>query len=124
MDGFYVAKIQKLSDKRPGDEDDDKVKEEVVVENENEESEAEEINWAAEVKKALPNKQGRHEVRTEKMDGDSKKRAPAHDESSSAKEPKVKSHVSVPPKKQNKQKKTSTNAKVAKPRRRKQPVEM
>ncbi len=62
MDGFYVAKIQKLSDKRPGDDDEQKPEVvddegEEVMNDDDEDVEEEEdskmnIDWANEVKKA------------------------------------------------------------------------
>lgn len=132
MDGFYVAKIQKLSDKRPEDneKDEEDVKEETVEEKVGDTSE-EEIDWAAEVRRAVS--KGKKEVRKNTAapptaETDSKKR-PADDDDVDAnvvekKAKGKKSHMSMPPKKEQKKKKNSTNAKVTKPRRRKVPVEM
>lgn len=123
MDGFFVAKIMKLSDKRPEDVD-DKVEETEAVDNEEEESEVDETDWAAEVKKSVF--KSKKAIAKKEIDSDvetAKKRVAEVDEENAAKKPKVKSHVSVPPKSQKKQKKT-TNAKVTKPRRRKQMGDM
>jgi hypothetical protein len=51
MDGFFVAKIKKLSDKRPGL--DDEHKDDVIH---NETVEADDVDWAAEVQKATKEK--------------------------------------------------------------------
>ncbi len=133
MDGFYVAKIQKLSDKRPGDDDDNDgekemvdevVKNEVEVESE-EDDEKDEVDWASEVKKAVKKKPSKkNEEGVSQTKGRSKKtKRQANDNGTSqsqAKKAKVKpTNVSVPPKNLAKQKKKSTNAKVTKPRRRK-----
>ena len=130
MDGFYVAKIQKLSDKRPEDNEEEEANEETVEEKVGDTSK-EEIDWAAEVRRAVS--KGKKEVRKNAVDAptaetDSKKR-PADDDDDDAnvatkKAKGKKSHMSMPPKKGQKKKKNSTNAKVTKPRRRKVPVEM
>ena len=126
MDGFYVAKIQKLSDKRPGD-DDDKAEEEVIEEEEEVDgTSAGETDWAAEVRKAVSQKKREESQQnvSAKTDNESKKRAADDNEKSQAKKAKaMKSQVSVPPKGKKKTK-NSTNAKISKPRRRKAPVEM
>jgi len=125
MDGFYVAKIQKLSDKRPEDGD-DKVEETEVVDDE--ESEVHGTDWAAEVKKSVfksKKANAKKEIESDKSEEAAKKRVAEDDdeEGIAAKKPKVKSHVSVPPKSQKKKTKI-TNAKVTKPRRRKQQGDM
>lgn len=117
MDGFYVAKILKLSNKNK-DEDDDE-KEQIAVENESEESDNDEdddeIDWASEVKKTV-----RKSKKSDETEPKSKKRQVEIKEDSDAKKPKLTSKkISAPPKSQ-KQKKKSTSAKVTKPRRRKQ----
>jgi len=132
MDGFYVAKIQKLSDKRPGDDDDDEGEKQMVdeeVKNEEEASDEEdedkdEVDWASEVKKAVKKKKKpskKNEERVSQTKGRSKKtKRQANDSGTGqSQEKKAKTHVSVPPKNPAKQKKKSTNAKVTKPRRRK-----
>ena len=122
MDGFYVAKIQKLSDKRPGD-DDDKNKEKESIQKKSDGEESDEIDWAAEVKKAVSKEKKNLVDDVGNSARKSQKRSSDKSESAVSKKPKVKSHVAVPPK-GNKKKKKATNAKVTKPRRRKQPVEM
>lgn len=122
MDGFYVAKIQKLSDKRPGD-DDDKDKEKESIQKESDGEESDEIDWAAEVKKAVSKEKKNLVDDVGNSARKSQKRSSDKSESAVSKKPKVKSHVAVPPK-GHKKKKKATNAKVTKPRRRKQPVEM
>mmetsp|Transcript_20061 Transcript_20061/g.29765 ORF Transcript_20061/g.29765 Transcript_20061/m.29765 type:complete len:601 (+) Transcript_20061:59-1861(+) len=93
MDGFFVAKIQKLSDRKPEDSLEPQEKQEIDDEAEKE------------VKAHEENKQKR------KADG-----KPIHIKENSKK--KVRSeHLSIPPKKQNQGKKKKTNAKVTKPRR-------
>ena len=131
MDGFFVAKIMKLSDKRPEDDDDkddDKVEETEVVDNEEEESEIDETDWAAEVKKSVFKSKKAIAKKGFESDVEMAKKRVAEaeakaEEENAAEKLKVKSHVSVPPKSQKKQKKT-TNAKVTKPRRRKQMGDM
>lgn len=142
MDGFYVAKIQKLSDKRPGD-DADAVVENVVEEDtktesamdvdekEEEEEEEEGVDWAVEVKKAVAKskkgKKSSSDKDSDKKSNDKKKRE-GDDALSASKAKKAKqetkSHTSVPPKNQGKRKKKPTSAKMTKPRRRKQQGEM
>lgn len=128
MDGFYVAKIKKLSDKRPED-DDEKIEESEMIDNEDEDEElaTDEIDWAAEVKKSV-HKSKKANAKRDFVEEQAKKRAAeeeneVEEEVHVAKKPKVKSHVSIPPKSQKKKKK-ATNAKVTKPRRRKQQGEM
>lgn len=123
MDGFYVAKIQKLSDKRPGDDDEEKEGAEVQeVQNEVESGneEEDEIDWASEVNKVVT-KKNKSNDEAPQAKSRSKKRQADNSVKSDAKKAKVKpTHVSIPPKNLTKQKKKSTNAKVTKPRRRKQ----
>ena len=116
MDGFYVAKILKLSNKNKDDND----KDEVVVEDASEESDNNDedddgIDWASEVKKTV-----RKSKKSDEIDAKSKKRQVEVKEDTDTKKPKLMSKkVSVPPQGQN-QKKKSISAKVTKPRRRKQ----
>lgn len=122
MDGFYVAKIQKLSDKRPG-EDAEKAQEE-VVEEAVESGSDNEIDWGAEVKKAISKEKKMH-VKEKPIDTTKEEETVSDsdvDEKKNANRDK-KSQVSMPPKGR-KKRKNSTNAKINKPRRRKQPVEM
>ena len=125
MDGFYVAKIQKLSDKHPCDEDDKKKKGyEVTEENEEkveEDVDDDEIDWANEVRKATIKSSVKGEQeKVNKMNKSNKRQGTTEDDKNKSKKQKVKSKkVSIPPKQGNKFKKKSTNASVTKPRRRK-----
>ena len=95
MDGFYVAKIEKLSDRRPED---------TLVEEEKGDIEEETMATTnAEKKNAL------------KVADDEKK----HQQKTQKREASKRSNVSVPPPRssQGKKKKQKTNAKVTKPRR-------
>lgn len=125
MDGFYVAKIQKLSDKHQCDED-DKKKEGNEVTEENEENieedvDDDEIDWANEVRKATIKSSVKGEQeKVNKMNKSNKRKGTTEDDKNKSKKQKVKSKkVSIPPKQGNKSKKKSTNASVTKPRRRK-----
>ena len=123
MDGFYVAKIQKLSDKRP-EEDAEKAQEE-VVEEAVESTSDNEIDWGAEVKKAISKEKEMH-VKENPIDTTKEEETVSDsdvDEKNAKKNRDKKSQVSMPPKGR-KKRKNSTNAKINKPRRRKQPVEM
>ncbi len=133
MDGFYVAKIQKLSDKCPCEEDDNDEKEDNLAE-ENEENMnsdgEEEVDWADEVKKATKiNKregsmkqknENKKVILTKKRDASNTK-----EKGNASKKQKLKSNnVSMPPPNKKNTKKNATNAKVNKPRRRKPQVEI
>jgi len=100
MDGFFVAKIQKLSDKRPGET---KPSEDVSADEEIQQGEAEKK------KKTISkhDKKGKGKVADKKRKHGEEKKA--------AKNP----HVSLPPKKGEQSKKQKSNAKVTKPRRKK-----
>lgn len=107
MDGFYVAKIQKLSDKKKGDSDQKPVK--------NEEEDKDQV--ATEVK---------NDAKKEKKTNGSKKKSKrkggkGKDEDIDPARMTKKLKVSVPPKKlnSNKKKEKKQNAKMTKPRRRK-----
>lgn len=105
MDGFYVAKIQKLSDKRPED----------TVEEASEVPDKKEVAMEAEkdTKQEKPNQ--KNEKKTKK----GKKRT-AEDERKAEKRRKKASKISFPPvQKQTRKKKKHLNAKVTQPRRRK-----
>lgn len=134
MDGFYVAKIQKLSDKRPGDENDENQTEEVDNESKEKEEVADEVDiddevdWAEEVRKATNTKEESKAIvesttqkkaikrDLDKNDGDAKTKKKQKTKSSNA---------SMPPQGgKKKAKKNSTNAKITKPRRRKLQTEI
>lgn len=111
MDGFYVAKIKKLSDKRPGIED---APEDTIVEDE--QVEVDDIDWAAEVQKSLSKTNlASAVVGSNKEQG--KKREAGEETGGPIKRSRAKSQVSVPPKKP--KKKARNSAKLTKPRRRK-----
>jgi len=143
MDGFYVAKIQKLSDRRPDDHEkeskvateggDINAKEksvESVSKDDNFEDDPE-IDWAAQVKKAAFSedraKDGKVSYMTEVNVGGSsmkhaKKRNGVVTNHHSSKKQKSKA-VSIPPIANNKSQKTkqlTRSAKLTKPRRQKQ----
>lgn len=137
MDGFYVAKIQKLSDKRPGDdegEEKEQAVEETVHDGANDDTSKDEIDWAAEVRKGVSKMEKNESRKQEVSDANSDDEVVVHENSKKRHKPGDKnreegmtkkakrSKVSVPPKRQ-KKKKNSTNASVTKPRRRKVPVE-
>lgn len=92
MDGFFVAKIQKLSDRKPEDSVEPQQHEtDEVAENEAETRKESKQKRKADVK-PIPDKES------------TKKKARSE-------------HLSIPPKRQNKGNKKKTNAKVTKPRR-------
>lgn len=103
MDGFFVAKIQKLSDNRPGE----------TKENEKAEEETEEVSESEEQKEDTTS--SKEAGSKEKSKPKKRKRA----EEEPKKEKKLKSsNVSIPPTKQKQgKKKKQNNAKTSKPRR-------
>lgn len=107
MDGFYVAKIKKLSDKRP----EDNVKEPSQV------PDKEEVEVGMEVEK------GRDEDKEPKHKSDQKtkkgKKRSAEDERKAEKRRKKGAKMSFPPIKKHSRKKKKLNAKVTQPRRKK-----
>ena len=122
FDGFYVAKLKKLSDKRPGDDDvDDKVDadEASVVHDDDEDVSTSESSDKGE-KEEKP-------TRSKKAMGKSQKRDESRNGTVDAGPARKKAKRAVPPpmsKEQKKQKlqkkkKQATNAKVTKPRRHK-----
>lgn len=124
MDGFYVAKIQKLSDKRPEDNADEEDEEVDLIGTTNpaeidDMNQGDEIDWSAEVQKAVSKKNKRN---LEEMQKDKEVDTPkSHDVDEEIKDvkPTKKSKVAAAPKANKSKKKKSTNAKVTKPRRRK-----
>lgn len=108
MDGFYVAKIQKLSDKRKGEEDKKQPTEEGVP------ADVEVTGAPKEKKPALvedDNKQSKKKKKQGK-----KRRNESEDDDRQKKAQKKSSKISIPSV-QPQQKKKKTNAKVSKPRR-------
>lgn len=136
MDGFYVAKIQKLSDKRPGGDEEDDVEKDAAKEKEEDEVDDEDdgddgMDWAAEVKKQLKKtKKAAAKLENgddQKATNQTKKRTGFDhgEDKDKAKKYKKSNNRSLPPKKgKNKGKKNSTNAKMSKPRRRKPQTEI
>lgn len=123
FDGFYVAKLKKLSDKRPGDDDvDDKVdaEEASVVHDDDEDVSTSESSDKGEKEEKSP-------TRSKKAMGKSQKRDESRNGTVDAGPARKKAKRAVPPpmsKEQKKQKlqkkkKQATNAKVTKPRRHK-----
>jgi ribosomal RNA methyltransferase Nop2 len=107
MDGFYVAKIQKLSDKRKGEEDKKQPTEEGVP------ADVEVTGAPKEKKPALvedDNKQSKKKKQGKKRSNESQ------DDDRQKKAQKKSSKISIPSV-QPQQKKKKTNAKVSKPRR-------
>jgi len=101
MDGFYVAKIQKLSDKRKGEEDKKQQQAETVVNTE------EEASVENKSKVEVNSK------RQSKKKGKGRRRRNVGEEEA----PKKRSKISVAPNVRVQEKKQKTNAKVTKPRR-------
>ena len=119
MDGFYVAKIQKLSDKRPEDNADEEVEEVDNAIESDDMNQGDEIDWSAEVQKAVSKKNKRDIAEMQKVeDVDTQKKRDVEEEIKNDK-PSKKSKVAAAPKANKSKKKRSTNAKVTKPRRRK-----
>jgi hypothetical protein len=108
MDGFFVAKIQKLSDKILSQED----PEEAAVDNEEDEEEMEEVPEKVPEKKK-PTK-GKKSPFSKKRKGET---APAVEEK--AKKNKMSIAPGTPTSTKKKSKKTRMNAKMTQPRRRK-----
>eukprot|EP00339_Tiarina_fusa_P022281 CAMPEP_0117062722 /NCGR_PEP_ID=MMETSP0472-20121206/43723_1 /TAXON_ID=693140 ORGANISM="Tiarina fusus, Strain LIS" /NCGR_SAMPLE_ID=MMETSP0472 /ASSEMBLY_ACC=CAM_ASM_000603 /LENGTH=676 /DNA_ID=CAMNT_0004782017 /DNA_START=64 /DNA_END=2094 /DNA_ORIENTATION=- len=108
LDGFYVCKIQKLSDKIPGQKKE--------IEGSEPSAKTEEVDEASKAKKEARQDSGkkRQEVNKQKR---GKKRKGTRDDSNISKKKKAEK-VSLPPKQQ-KQKSKKLNAKMTKPRRRK-----
>lgn len=111
MDGFYVAKIQKLSDKRKGDHDKKQVAEEGVT-NEEEVAVTADVKKGAAVVEDDSQKSKNRKKQKEKKRGIKSKDEDVHETKQQAK----RSKNSYPPV-QPQQKKKKTNAKVNKPRR-------
>ena len=124
FDGFYVAKLKKLSDKRPGDDDvDDKVdaEEASVVHDDDEDVSTSESSDKGEKEEKSP-------TRSKKAMGKSKQKKDESGNGTVDAEPaRKKAKRAVPPpmskeqkkQRQQKKKKPTTNAKVTKPRRHK-----
>jgi hypothetical protein len=123
MDGFYVAKIRKLSDKRP-EVLDEEIEPGEEVKNDGT-SEEEDIDWQAEVK-SIVSKSERSQVENRGAKGSgskkSDKRKPEKEGKSGKRRNDDSKHISVPPKR-SKSNKKSTNAKVTKPRRQKKSMD-
>ena len=125
MDGFYVAKFQKLSDKRPCEEDEENMTDENKMEEIKDEEDKDEIDWAKEVEKVTKKSQKgqkKNQIQSEKQvqKENNKNKRKVGDIGVKGDEKKMKSnHISMPPKKIQKKGKKATNAKVTKPRRRK-----
>jgi hypothetical protein len=120
MDGFYVAKIQKLSDRRPGEEKtsytaNEKIAggEDVKVDEAGNGVQVSDEDGASSSDEATPSKK-----KQVKESAASKKRKKGQKDQVK-KKPKVVQKVSVPPTKP-KQKTKKLNAKMTKPRRRRQ----
>lgn len=115
MDGFYVCKIQKLSNKIPGE----------TQPVEGEEIQVEEVEkepkTSNDAEVAKPKKQDSKKGHHDKKRG--KKRRGADKEEKPKKKSKAEK-ISVPPPKQKQQKKKKLNAKTLKPRRKKVDEEM
>ena len=107
MDGFYVAKIQKLSDKRKGEEEKKQVAtEEGVTADTSDVSEGKKPAVVEDDNKPTKKKQKGKKRRNESEDDDERQK----------KAQKKSSKISIPAV-QPQQKKKKTNAKVSKPRR-------
>ena len=109
MDGFFVCKIQKLSDKVPGE----------TKPVEGEEAQEEEVDKKSESNVVQDAKPGKRDAKKSKKKG--KKRRSADEEEKPTKKSKTEK-ISVPPPKQ-KQMKKKLNAKTSKPRRTKLAIE-
>lgn len=112
MDGFYVAKLQKLSDRRPENQGDFNLQ---GTTTDGEVQGEDEVNWEDEVKKAVSSS-GNKTVSLEKLEI-IKKRENNGENTPQNEEVVKKRKISEPPKSL-KQKRVSTNASVTKPRRR------
>lgn len=132
FDGFYVAKLKKLSDKRPGDDDDaDKVAPEegtAVHDDEGRGSNGESSVEDEEKESSSPKQRKNDRTATKKAKGKTEKKKKRPDPENDADEVSPvnkKSKRAVPPpmskeqRKQKQRKKQATNAKVTKPRRHK-----
>jgi ribosomal RNA methyltransferase Nop2 len=108
LDGFFVCKIQKLSDKIPG--------EKKAAENSEVSAETEELGEAAKPKVTTKDSGNKRQEVNKKKRGKKRRGAPA-DSKISEKKPKAEK-VSLPPKKP-KQNTKKLNAKMTKPRRQK-----
>jgi exopolysaccharide biosynthesis protein len=117
MDGFFVAKIQKLSDRHPEDNN-EVISNENEVENEIGPEEVVDVDWMNEVKKITSKKTKEQSFRSNTVETNEPKQGNASKSQTEEKYEIKKRKISVPPKPQNNQKKRQ-NASVTKPRRRK-----
>lgn len=121
MDGFYVAKIVKLSDRRPEDtlEEEDPAEEEMGETNNTKKMSTTQRRKAQDEAAAKAARDATTKKKKKKTKKIIRKRKPGDDDGDSANaEQKNKPKHSVPPvKDQSKDKRQKTNAKVTKPRR-------
>lgn len=116
MDGFFVAKIQKLSDRRPEDGNAGGSNDEAVDTQINQEEE--DVDWMNEVKKIVSKKTKEQSFKSTTV-GTNDNRVGTTTDSETEKKPAIKKRkISVPPKPKSDKKKRQ-NASVTKPRRRK-----
>lgn len=111
MDGFYVAKIQKLSDKRKDEEVKIQAEKAAVVQVEDDKKKVE--AGGGDSKKKLDARDAERRARKKKKRGKGSKRGENNDEPNEI--PQKKAKISYPDQKNSQKKKT--NAKVSKPRR-------
>jgi len=123
MDGFFVAKIQKLSDRRPedknqGDAIEDGIHKDIDQEHKDIDQEELDVDWMDEVKKMASNKTKDKALESDTTKTSDKKNGVVTEFSTEEHHENKRRKLSVPPKHPKKQKK-SQNASVTKPRRRK-----
>mmetsp|Transcript_3393 Transcript_3393/g.7487 ORF Transcript_3393/g.7487 Transcript_3393/m.7487 type:complete len:785 (-) Transcript_3393:133-2487(-) len=111
MDGFYVAKIQKLSDKRKGEED--KKQDEKATDDVKDDT----MKVAAGGDEKKVDAGSNNKPSTKKKMQKRKKRRPASKDGDEQKIPQKKSKISYPDVQAQKLQKNKTNAKISKPRR-------